>query len=237
MSGKVCITGASGGIGEGMARAFAEAGWQVLLAARRLDRLEEIAGELTGAGWRASAHPLDLCSDESCETLSRRVEKDWGSLDVLIHNAGYLGPRESITGYPTAELERAILVNIAGTFRLTKVLLPLLKRSPLPRVIHVSSYLGRNGLPNCVGYIASKFGVEGLTQALHAEEFENGLISVSLAPGMVGTDMLRDYLGQKDVSEFRTPAQVGAATVRLVEQLKLDDGGRQLEVDPWMEAI
>lgn len=233
---RVLVTGASGGIGAAIAEAYAEEGAHVVLAARRESELEKRVASIRRSGGTATAIPLDITDRSACEFAVAKTVELYGGLDVLINNAGYLGPRVSIEKYDSESLLRSLEVNVLGTFQMIQAALPVLRDSTHPRILSMSSYLGRHGLPDCVGYIAGKFGVEGLTQALHAELEGTSIIPVSLAPGMVATEMLRTYLGQEDVSEFRSPREVGLGVVRMAESLTLEHAGHQLEIDPWLEG-
>ena len=232
----ILITGASGGIGAGMARAFAAAGWNVVAAARREAPLQALVEESTSRGESMSYQVADIADEASCRALAQRCKDTYGGLDVLINNAGYLGPRVPVDAYDSASFLMSLKVNILGSFQMTRECLPLLRASSRGRVVSISSYLGRHALPDCAGYVAGKFGVEGVTQVIHAEEEKNGIVSVSLAPGMVATDMLKNYLGNEDVSEYRTPLSVGEAAVRCINALSSEHGGLKLDIDPWMEV-
>ncbi len=235
MQGKtVFISGASGGIGAGAARAFGKAGANVVLGARRFDRVEEIATEIQQTGGTALAVELDVTDFDSCKNAIQQVESRFGTLDLLINNAGFLGARVPFGDYPVADMMQSLQVNVAGTFQMTRCALPLLKQAPLGIVIGISSYLGRAGLPDCAGYIAGKFGVEGLTQALASEEEGGTIAAVTLAPGMVATDMLKNYLGQENLDEYLTPTQVGEAMVRCASELTAKNNGDILSIEAWL---
>jgi len=218
-----------------MATAFAKEGWNVVIAARREAPLRALAQELSDEGGQVSWAVLDIAQESSCKNIARTCKETYGGLDVLINNAGFLGPRVSLENYDSEAFLTSMKVNVLGTFQMVRECLPLLRESPRGRVVNISSYLGRHALPDCAGYVAGKFGVEGVTQVLHAEEETNGIVSVSLAPGMVATDMLRTYLGDEDVSTYRSPNSVGEAAVRCINELNQEHGGQKLDIDPWME--
>ena len=232
----VLITGASGGIGQGMARAFGQAGWNVVIAARRLAVLQEVADEISAAGGTVCAVELDITSEDACNGAKQMVESTFGSLDLLINNAGYLGPRVPVTEMSSSEMRRSLEVNILGTFQMVRTFLPMLRDSANGRIVNISSYLGRHAMPDCAAYVAGKFGLEGITQSVHEEEHEKGIVCVSLGPGMVATDMLKNYLGEDDVSMHRSPLDVGKATVRMADSLQQSHAGMKLDLDPWMEG-
>ena len=232
----IFITGASAGIGASMATSFAAAGWNVAMAARRVHLLEEVKAQMETGAEHALCLETDISDLASCQRAIRDAIERFGGLDVLVNNAGYLGPRTSLEAYDPEAFAQSLKVNILGTFQMIQTALPHVRRSSRGRIVSISSYLGRNGLPDCAGYVAGKFGVEGVTQALHHEEHENGVIAVTLAPGMVATEMLQNYLNEEDVSEYRSPHSVGAAAVRCIESLNDTHAGAQLDIDPWMEG-
>ena len=219
-----------------MARAFSEEGWNVVIAARREAPLRALAQELCNEGGQVTWAVLDIAQDSSCRDIARTCKETYGGLDVLINNAGFLGPRVSLENYDSEAFLTSMQVNVLGTFQMVRECLPLLRESARGRVVNISSYLGRHALPDCAGYVAGKFGVEGVTQVLHVEEEnKSGIVSVSLAPGMVATDMLRTYIGEEDVSSYRSPNAVGEAAVRCINDLNQEHGGQKLDIDPWME--
>ena len=232
----IFITGASAGIGAAMATAFAKSGCNVVLAARRKHLLDSVIAEMTVSSEQVLAVETDITELDSCKAAIAAGVQQFGGIDVLINNAGYLGPRTSLATYEPDAFLQSLRVNVQGTFQMIQAALPYLRAAEKGRIVSISSYLGRHGLPDCSGYIAGKFGVEGITQAVHHEENSNGLIAVTLAPGMVATEMLRNYLQEDDVSEYRTPDSVGAATVRCVASLQPEQSGTQLDIDPWMEG-
>ncbi len=99
-------------------------------------------------------------------------------------------------------------------------------------MLHMSSYLGRHGLPRYGAYCASKFGVEGIAQLVAEEHRDEGLISCSVDPGMIRTDMLRAAMETDDVAEFPSPEEAAQAFETLITQLSQDDSGRPLELFP-----
>jgi NAD(P)-dependent dehydrogenase (short-subunit alcohol dehydrogenase family) len=227
------VTGASDGIGAATARALARAGARVALVARRAAMLEAIAAAITAEGGHALAAPADVTDAAAIDGVVAATVRRWGSIDGLINNAGALGPRVAIQDYPEAEFRRVLEVNTVGTFLFTRAVLTSLAQRPEAVVVNMSSYLGRNGLPDCVGYIAGKFGLEGVSRAAAAEVEGTGVAVVSVAPGMVATDMLARYLGTDDLAEHHTPEEAGRAMARMIADLGPAHNGAALELDAW----
>ena len=232
----IFITGASAGIGAAMATSFAAAGWNVAMAARRIHLLEEVKAQMRIGADNVCCIETDISDLASCQKAINQAVERFGGVDVLVNNTGYLGPRTSIGTYDPGSFLQSLKVNILGTFQMIQTALPHVRNSSRGRIVSISSYLGRNGLPDCAGYVAGKFGVEGVTQALHHEEHGNGIVAVTLAPGMVATEMLQNYLDEEDVSEYRSPQSVGTAAVRCITALDDSHAGAQLDIDPRMEG-
>ena len=178
------VTGASSGIGAATARRLArEPGAELVLVARREDRLRDLATELGGAQVVA----LDLTAPEAPAEVAAAVEARHGRLDLLVNNAGaaWRG-RFGEAGWEN--VRRHMELNFDAVVRLTEALLPLLRRSAPSAVVNVSSTAGRVGRGNSGGYSASKFALAGWSDSLHAEELANGVHVGLVLPGFVTTE-------------------------------------------------
>ncbi|HEX2032378.1 MAG TPA: SDR family NAD(P)-dependent oxidoreductase [Actinomycetota bacterium] len=180
LAGKRCIvTGASSGIGEATARRLAKEGAEVVLVARREERLRALAGEL---GERASWVTADVSHEADVEALRDRVER----LDVLVNNAGVPGGG----AFAEVDLERLRLVadvNFFGVVRCTKLFLPLLERSG-GHVVNVASIAGRYALPGAAVYSATKHAVVAFSESLYHELKPRGVMVTVINPGLVATE-------------------------------------------------
>jgi len=230
----ILITGASGGIGAEAAVALAAAGARVTLAARRVEALQATATRIHSAGGVATCAPGDIANPADAKAMVAQAVTTHGGLDILFNNAGFLGPRVPAMDYPVEALETSLQTNVVGTFQMMQAALKPLQQAPVGAIVNMSSYLGRHGLPDCLGYVAGKFGVEGITQALASEVDGSSLAVLTLAPGMVATDMLRDYMRGEDPTPFRRPEDVAAAIVRLFQDLTPAHNGMKLNIDPWL---
>ena len=164
------ITGASSGIGRGLARVFLDEGAQVFLTARGEDRLRETAGELEAAhpgrtGYAAS----DVGDPDSAGAMTRAALARFPDLSVLVNNASILGVRAPIIEQDPEVWEDTLRINTASLLYVTKPLLPAFLERETASIINVSSTVGRIGKPNWGPYAVSKFGLEGFTQTLGAE--------------------------------------------------------------------
>ncbi|ANW18723.1 SDR family NAD(P)-dependent oxidoreductase [Streptomyces clavuligerus] len=178
------VTGASGGIGAATARGLAAAGYEVVLTARREERLRELAGELTAAGHRARVHVLDVTDRAAVDALAASLDR----CDVLVANAGgALGADPVATGDP-AEWRRMYEVNVIGTLHTTQALLPALTASGDGTVVVISSTAGHATYEGGAGYVAAKHGAHVLAETLRLEIVGTPVRVIEIAPGMVRTE-------------------------------------------------
>ncbi|OII61909.1 oxidoreductase [Streptomyces sp. CC53] len=178
------VTGASSGIGAATARRLAEAGHRVVLTARRKDRIEALAAELTAAGHEAAAHPLDVTDRAAVDALADALDR----CDVLVNNAGgALGADPVATGDPD-EWRRMYEVNVIGALHMTQALLPSLTASGAGTVVVVSSTAGHGTYEGGAGYVAAKHGSHVLAETLRLEIVGTPVRVIEVAPGMVKTE-------------------------------------------------
>src|SRR4051794_4562835 len=178
------VTGASAGIGAATAKRFArEPGAELVLVARREDRLEELAAELGGATVIAA----DLTDPEAPGRVAAEVQAEHGRLDLLVNNAGAAW-RGSFGESGHANIARHMELNFDAVVHLTEALLPLLRRSAPSAIVNVASTAGRVARPRSGAYSASKFAIVGWTDALHQEEKPNGVHVGMVLPGFVATE-------------------------------------------------
>ncbi|MEV0362128.1 SDR family NAD(P)-dependent oxidoreductase [Nocardia fusca] len=188
------VTGASSGIGADTARQLAEQGATVALVARRKDRLETLAAEITEAGGTALVVEADITDREQAETAVGQAVERFGRLDILVNNAGLmlLGP---VVGADPQEWERMIAVNVQGLLHTTHAALPHLLEAAEegPRqvadIVNISSIAGRQAWPNYGVYNFTKFGVNGFTESLRQELADRHVRVGVLEPGAVDTEL------------------------------------------------
>lgn len=189
----ILITGASDGIGRALALHAASLGARVILHGRSTKKLEQVYDEIVAIDGvvRPSIALLDLsiADADGYASLADSIDKEFGRLDGLVHNAGILGPRLSIEQYDIGEWQRVLHINLTAPFILTQYLLPQLKKSSGPSIIFTSSGVGRVGKAYWGAYSVSKFGTESLSQILAAENGHTTLRSNCVNPGPVRTKM------------------------------------------------
>jgi len=212
---RIVVTGANRGLGAALARAFVAAGARVLVHARGPASAAEAMTASGAHGW--------VAGDLRDETLAPRLAAAARHLlapgvDVLVLNAGIIGTMGKLEHIDFDELRTVMEVNVDAQLRQFVACLPQLLAAG-GKVLWLGSGVGRFGVPGYGAYTLSKHAVEGLNRQAHADYGEQGLVSVSVAPGMVQTDMLRAAQGSDDVSAFTPPEVAAASFVRLVHAL------------------
>ncbi|OMP91605.1 SDR family oxidoreductase [Raoultella terrigena] len=198
IAGKVIvITGASSGMGEAAARHLAANGAKVVLAARRLDRIEAIASELKQQGKEATAVQVDVAKYEDVENLIRVTVKAYRRVDVLINNAGLM-PLSRLDQGKVDEWNRMIDVNLRGVLHGIAAALPYMKAQKSGHIINTASVAAHLIFPASSVYSATKFAVRALTEGLRQESAAYNIRATLISPGAVKTELL-DHITDKEV--------------------------------------
>ncbi len=177
------VTGASSGIGAATAVALGAAGYEVVLGARRVDKLTDVAHRIGDAGGSARVVELDVTDQASVDALAAAVPQ----CDVLVNNAGGALGMESVEGAVEDKWRWMYEVNVLGTLRVTRALLPALKVAK-GAVITIGSIAARQNYPGGAGYNAAKHGERALTEVLRQEIAVDGVRVTEIDPGRVHTD-------------------------------------------------
>ena len=190
VSGKtVMITGASRGIGEAAARIFAEAGANVVLTARGLDRIAAIAGEI---GDRALAVPCDVSDFAAVEAAVAKAAEAFGPIDVLINNAGAIEPIAHLSVSDPEAWGHVIDINLKGVYYGMRAVLPGMIERGSGTILTVSSGAAHGPVEAWSHYCASKAGAAMLTRMVDKENRQDGIRAMGLSPGTVATEMQRE---------------------------------------------
>jgi short-subunit dehydrogenase len=214
MPGSVFLTGASAGIGEAMARAFAKRGYSLALTARRVDRLETLATELRGAGSpKVFVHALDVTDYESVPRVMAAAAETLGGLDIVVANSGIGGPAPVGRG-AFEQARRVIETNLLGAMATVDAAVELFYRQGRGHIVGVTSVAAVRGLPMQGAYSASKSGLSRYLQGVRAEVGSNPIYVTELAPGFIDTEINRNMKSRP----FVVSAAKGAETmVKLIE--------------------
>jgi short-subunit dehydrogenase len=189
LSGKVVlITGASSGFGEEAARLFAKEGCRVVLAARRLERLQALAEEIQSSGGEAVAIPVDVNESAEIHVMVQTVLDLYGRIDILFNNAGFgaMDWFENLT--PQRHIETLVRVNLTGTMLVTRAVLPGMLERKTGHIINMASVAGLIASPLITTYSASKYGVRAFTDALRREVSPFGIKVSGIYPGPAATE-------------------------------------------------
>lgn len=233
MSGKLegriaLITGASRGIGAAVAKAYAGEGAQLILTARTVGGLEEVATAIAKAGGLPPlVVPLDLLKSEAINQLGALIFEKFGRLDVLVANAASLGVLGPLAQSDAKKFERTLALNLTANYHLIRAMDPLLRASPSGAAIFVSSGVTRSIMPYWGAYSISKLGLEQLAQ-LYAAETATSRIKVHvLDPGVVRTAMRAEAFPGEDPATLPTPESIAAAFIEpALASNSLSSGGR-----------
>lgn len=181
------VTGASSGIGAATAAALAAAGHPVVLGARRVDRLEDLAAKIRADGGEALALPLDLTDTDSIATFARRAEHELGPIEILVSNAGDVQPITTVGAAP-AEFTRQLQVNLLGAQALVHEVVPHMFTRRRGDVVFVTSEVALTPRTHMAAYVASKAGLEGFAKAMAMECEGTGVRVGIVRPGPSSTE-------------------------------------------------
>jgi NADP-dependent 3-hydroxy acid dehydrogenase YdfG len=184
----VLITGASSGFGKDAAHLFAAEGAQVVLAARRLDRLQMLANEIHKTGGEAFAVPVDVSQRTEIDLMVRTVMEIYERIDILFNNAGFgrLNWLEALE--PRRDIDTQIQVNLTGQIQVTRAVLPYMLKRRSGHIINMSSIAGWLAAPSYTVYAATKYGIRGFTTALRREVAPFDIKVSGIYPGPARTE-------------------------------------------------
>jgi short-subunit dehydrogenase len=219
---RILITGASQGIGLALAEAAAGRGAKVLAAARSAELLADLAGRVHAQGGVLRTVQADVTSPADRERMVEAARTHFGGLDVLVNNAG-IGATGHFADVSPERMRKIFEVNLFGLTETTRAFLPMLKEGHRPAIVNISSIAGKRGIPARSEYSASKFAVQGFSEALRAELAKDGIDVLVVCPGLTQTNFSQNMIEQKalvplDHMRGMTPRQVAAATLRAIER-------------------
>jgi hypothetical protein len=185
----VFITGASSGFGAAAAISFAKQGARLLLGARRVDRLEEVAAQAKKAGApEAHVHALDVSKTSSVEQYAKWVGTKTQKIDVLINNAGGALGLDTVATAKDDDWEGMMQSNVLGVLRVTRAMLPLMTNNPGSSIINIGSIAGRTAYEGGAAYCAAKAGELQITKSLRLELSGTGVRVATVDPGFAETE-------------------------------------------------
>jgi NAD(P)-dependent dehydrogenase (short-subunit alcohol dehydrogenase family) len=235
LGGKVVmITGASRGLGKALALAFAREGATLVINSRSEDALKPVAGEAKETGAEVLAVPADVSVGADVEGLVDESVRRFGRIDVLVNNAGLLGPRVPIVEYPEDEWRRVLDANLTAPFLLSKAVIPRMLEGG--SIVNVTSGVSVEGRAEWGAYSVSKFGVEGLTQILAAELKDRGIRVNSIDPGGMRTDMRAAAYPDEDPASRITPEENTAVFLYLASDESREVTGERFKAQEFQPS-
>jgi 3-oxoacyl-[acyl-carrier protein] reductase len=235
------VTGASGGIGGAIARAFHGQGATVALSGTRREALEQIAAELKD---RTHVLPCNLADKAEVEALIPKAEEAMGKLDILVANAG-IARDNLFVQLKDEDWDEVVAVNLSATFRLARAAVRGMMRRRFGRIIAITSVVGVTGNPGQVNYTATKAGLIGMIKSIAAEYAKRNVTANCIAPGFIAspmTDKLNDkqreaILARVPAARLGAGADVAAAAVYLASEEGAYVTGQTIHVNGGMAMI
>ncbi len=217
---KILITGAGSGLGEELAKCYAEQGNHIILVGRTIDKLEGIAKKIRESGASAECMNHDVSNPDSVKVLAEKISEKYKSIDYLINSAGIgcFGPIGEVT---IDEIDAMIDINVKGTILTTKFLLPYLNE----RILNIISTAGLRGKVNEAVYCASKFAVRGFTESLQKELKDRVVKVTAVYMGGMNTPFWENTSHIKDKSRLKPPSEVAK------EIMMKDDGRKEIIIE------
>ena len=251
MTKTAIVTGSTSGIGLGIARALAGAGYTVVVNSFSDDKDDQAAtAEVARAGGKAVYRQADMSKPDDCRALVAWTAKEFGSVDVLVNNAGiqHVAPVEE---FPREQWDRIIAINLSSAFHTTAEAVRLMKARGRGRIVNIASAHGLRASPFKTAYVAAKHGIVGLTKTVALETAEAGITCNAICPGYVLTPLVeaqipdqmkahgmsredvvkKVMLAKQPTREFATVEQIGALTVFLCSDAAASITGAALPVD------
>lgn len=226
---RILVTGASQGIGRAIALEAVKQGAKVLAAARHEPMLRELADEVRAQGPNAQGGVLeyvvaDVTSAADRQCMVEAAQANFGGLDVLINNAG-IGATGHFADVDFEILRKIMEVNLFGLTETTRAFLPMLKQGNRPAIANISSIAGKRGIPARSHYSASKFAVQGFSEALRADLSKDGIDVLVICPGLTQTNFSKNMLEQKALVKLdhlrgMSSEDVARATLRAIAKGK-----------------
>ncbi|WP_420436956.1 SDR family NAD(P)-dependent oxidoreductase [Candidatus Poriferisocius sp.] len=217
----VVVTGASQGIGREIALTCAQEGGSMVLAARSVGALEEVASLIEAAGGQAQVVETDVSNPDAVASLASQVLSRWGRIDVLVNNSGIGGPSAPLWEVQPADWEQTFAVNVTGVFLCCQAMLPSMIERRSGSIINIGSITGKRPLLNRTAYAASKAALIGLTRTLAVEAGPHHIRVNLVSPGFVEGERIEWVFQQQSAQQDRPVAAVRSAAEQMTPLRRL----------------
>ena len=250
MEQRVLITAGASGIGREIARAFASNGAKVFVCDIDAAALDEFAEEIMGLG----TNVCDISKREDIDQMIAAGIAALGGLDVLVNNAGIAGPTTPVEEFNPDDWDNVVKINLNGTFNVTRLAIPHLKKSQAGVIINMSSVAGRFGYANRSAYAATKWGIVGFTKTLSIELGKFGIRANAILPGSVEGDRIqrvfenrakasgksleqikKEAMTVQSIKRFVDPRDIAALVIFLASDAAKSISGQMLPIDNDMQ--
>jgi len=235
LEGKVAmVTGASQGLGRALALAYAREGAMLVINSRNYESIRNVVEEIHSLGVEVLGIGADVTSSSDVEDLVDVAVEHYDRIDVLVNNAGLLGPRVAIEEYPEDEWRRVLDANLTGPFLVSKAAIPYMREGA--SIVNVTSGVSIEGRAQWGAYSVSKFGIEGLTQILAAELKDRGIRVNSVDPGGMRTGMRAVAYPDEDPTTRITPEENTAVFLYLASNESRNITGERFKAQEFQPA-
>lgn len=221
------ITGASKGLGRAMSLALAEAGANLALVSRDLEKLQETTAAVRACGVEAEALQADITDEAQVAALEKKVAARFGRIQILINNAG-INLRKNVTDFTLTEWRSVLDTNLTGAFLMCRAFVPAMKGRGYGRILNLTSIMSHVALPGRTAYAASKSGLLGFTKALALELAPEKITVNGISPGPFATEMNKalmenaalnaDFLAKIPLGIWGKPEDIGRLAVYLCSE-------------------
>ena len=212
------VTGATRGLGWAVAKALAAEGAHVLLVGRTQGALEELYDLIKKNNGEATGVPMDITDGDALDRLGASIAERWGKLDLMVGNAGLLGPLTPVSHIDPKEMDKVLAVNVTANARLIRAMEPLLLRSKTPRAVFTTSGAAQKCRPFWGAYSTGKAALNALVKSW-AHEHKNDALRVNLiSPGPVRTAMRAQAMPGEDPGTLPTPADIAPLFLELLSE-------------------
>ncbi len=216
LKGKTAIiTGASKGIGRGIAQAMANEGANLVLMARSADTLEDLKSNFQSRGIECVVYAGSVANEHDVASCIQLALDIFGQIDVLINNAG-VGVFKAVEDISTEEWDHTMEVNVKGTFLMTKAVIPQMKEQKHGRIINIASDVSKRTFPYGSVYCASKYAQHGFADAVRKEVLKDGIKVSTIYPGMVDTYFAGNEPGSEERAQHLKPKDIAQAVMYLL---------------------